>query len=220
MFYQVQLIPLHTKSQGPLTKGNLLKISKHLLWQEKKKTLRLISTLGKERLCKIITEILIKAWRLIKPTATLTVLIMTWSLSFLSVGHWASLSQNSTFHMTAFIGSSWQPWEEDKAGVFVLRKQLRKMNERKVRDSELRESWCQVPFLSSSLKQSERKWAKTQPPKNMWWKQMLLCPLWQNHSPSYTWQLPSFSHLLLSFYSLLFTPALPLLLLPSSHSTK
>lgn len=65
---------------------------------------------------------------------------------------------------------------QGRSGIFVVSKQIRKMNGRKEEDYEPGESWCQIPFLSSSLGPFEWKSARGQPQENTWWKQKLLSP--------------------------------------------
>lgn len=42
---------------------------------------------------------------------------------------------------------------QGRAGIFILSKEIRKMKGREGKDGECGGSWCQVPFLSSNLRQ-------------------------------------------------------------------
>lgn len=100
------------RPQGSLTKGHLLKTSKHLLWWEKTNT-QLNSRLGKERFSKIKTEIYSQDLEIDETTDGYCNKIDNDMETLLDVGHCASLPQNSAFHNShpqrpSFIWSSWQ----------------------------------------------------------------------------------------------------------------
>lgn len=99
------------RPQGSLTKGNLLKTSKHLLWWEKTNT-QLNSMLGKERFSKIKTEIYSQDLQIDETTDGYCNKIMIWRPYWM----WDTVPPSprtqhftpATLNASSFIWSSWQ----------------------------------------------------------------------------------------------------------------